>query len=181
VLFHAKQMGWDRESTGAFFGKVFGVTNIMALAVQLFLTGVIMRRLGVGVALLVLPVMAFLGSLGFLFVPFLYTASFLSVVDNSFNYSINQSAKEALYVPTAQAVKYRAKGFIDIFIQRAAKTIGVILNLTIPALIGNDISGVRYLSIATVTLLAVWIYLALAAGRGFNKLSERTEAVSSRG
>jgi AAA family ATP:ADP antiporter len=91
------------------------------------------------------------------------------VADNAFNYSINQSAKEALYVPTNQAVKYRAKGFIDIFVQRFAKTLGVGINLTVPSLVGTSLNGVRYLSFASLGLLGVWLCLAAYAGREFNR------------
>lgn len=180
VLAHAKAAGWDKVQIGAFFGKVFSVTNVLALVVQLFLTGLIMRRLGVGVALLVLPVMAFMGSLGYMIVPFIYTAAFLSVVDNSFNYSINQSAKEALYVPTEQRVKYRAKGFIDIFVKQSAKVVGVAFNLIVPGLIAGYGDGVRYLSLASIGLLCVWIYLAVNAGRGFTRLSQATVPATRR-
>ncbi|HEX4924545.1 MAG TPA: Npt1/Npt2 family nucleotide transporter, partial [Bdellovibrionales bacterium] len=182
VLDYAAAQKWADGDRIAFFGKVFGVTNLTALFVQLFLTGLIMRKLGVGVALLVLPVIAFMGSVGFMVVPFLYTAAFLSVADNGFNYSINQSAKEALYVPTEQKIKYRAKGFIDIFVQRAAKTVGVAFNLIVPPLIGPGSSGLRYLSLASLSMLSVWIFLALRAGRGFNRLTEApvSERKSSR-
>jgi len=43
--------------------------------------------------------------------------SFLDTADNGFSYSINQSAKEVLYVPTSSDEKYKAEAFIDMFIQ----------------------------------------------------------------
>lgn len=61
---------------------------------QLFLTSLVMRKLGVGAALLVLPVAPLVGTLGYLAVPTLLFAVILSVSDNSLSYSINQTAKE---------------------------------------------------------------------------------------
>ena len=49
----------------------------------------------------------------------------LNTADNGFSYSINQSAKEALYVPTTREEKYKAKAFIDMFVQRFAKALAV--------------------------------------------------------
>ena len=58
------------------------------------------------------------GSLAFLALPTLWLGSLLNTADNAFSYSINQSAKEALYVPTTEDEKYKAKAFIDMFVQR---------------------------------------------------------------
>ena len=95
------------------------------------LTSFVMTRFGIGVALLVLPFTVALGSSAFLLFPVLWVGSLLNTADNGFSYSINQSAKEALYVPTTQAEKYRAKAFIDMFVQRFAKAIAVAISLGI--------------------------------------------------
>ena len=62
----------------------------------------VMRRFGLGVALLILPFSILAASSGFLILPSLWIASALNTADNGFSYSINQSAKEALYVPTTK-------------------------------------------------------------------------------
>ena len=151
--------------TKAYFGSVYFVTNSVAVFVQLFLTSLVMRKFGVGIGLLILPVVAFCGSAAFFLFPVLMVGNALSVSDNGLNYSINQSSKEALYVPTAPEVKYRAKAFIDMFVMRSAKAVAVIINLAIfnavPA------GGIRWLSLVTLILLAVWISRARYAGRQF--------------
>ena len=55
-----------------------------------------------------------------------------NTADSGFSYGINQSAKEALCVPTSKDEKYKAKAFIDMFVQRLAKVlaIGVSLGIT---------------------------------------------------
>ena len=63
--------------------------------------------------------MLILGASGlFLLMPILWMGSLLNTADNGFSYSINQSAKESLYVPTSTEEKYKAKAFIDMFVQR---------------------------------------------------------------
>jgi AAA family ATP:ADP antiporter len=154
----------------AYFGIVGQVTSIISLVIQLFFTSYVMKRFGVGVALLFLPVAITFGSIGFLFSPILIFATIMSVSDNSLNYSINQSAKEALYTPTIRDVKYKAKAFIDMFVQRFAKVLAVILNLAVAAWVGLE--NVQWLTVATLLIMVIWIMLVLYAGREFNKKTE---------
>ncbi len=159
----------DGPEIGRHFALVFTITNWTSLLVQLFLTGFVMTRFGVGVALLVLPFTIALGSSAFLLFPALWVGSMLSTADNGFSYSINQSAKEALYVPTTQAEKYRAKAFIDMFVQRFAKAVAVLISLGITFAF-QDIASIRYLCILTLVLLVVWVVAARYAGRKFAEL-----------
>ena len=158
----------DGADIGRHFALVFSITNWVSLIVQLFLTSFIMTRFGMATALLVLPFTIALGSSAFLMFPALWVGSLLSTADNGFSYSINQSAKEALYVPTTQAEKYRAKAFIDMFVQRFAKAIAVVISLGITFMF-KDISSLRYLGLLTLVLVAIWIVAARYAGRQFNE------------
>lgn len=160
----------------AYFGIVGQVTSILSLIIQLFFTSYVMKRLGVGVALLFLPIAITFGSIGFLFAPILIFATIMSVSDNSLNYSINQSAKEALYTPTNRDVKYKAKAFIDMFVQRFAKVLAVILNLVVAAWIGLE--NVQWLTIATLTIMVFWIMLVLYAGREFRKKTKNESSAA---
>ena len=158
------------DQIGTHFSRVFAITNWFGLIVQLFLASFVMTRFGIGVGLLVLPVAALLGSAAFLAVPALMVGSALNTLDNGFNYSINQSSKEVLYTAASRTEKYAAKAFIDMFIQRFAKALAVLLSLGITAYF-DDFSSVRWLSIATVALLLAWVVVARFAGREFQRLA----------
>jgi len=149
---------------------VYMATNAVSTAVQILVTGVAMSRLGVDRALLALPIAVLAASAGFLALPVLWAGSFLSVADNGLNYSINQSAREALYVPTSRAEKYRAKAFIDVFVQRFAKAIAVLLGLLLSGAF-TEFDDVRWLSLATIALVGLWIAAARFAGRRFGELT----------
>jgi len=164
------------DAIGAHFATVYAIPNWVALFVQLFLTSFIMTRFGVGAALLVLPAAALCGPVGFLAVPALWVGSALNTTDNGFRYSINQSAKEVLYVPTTRLEKYQAKAFIDMFVQRFAKAVAVGLNLEITTLVAG-FAGVRWLSLLTVLILVAWLQVARYAGREFKRLSEEQEEI----
>jgi AAA family ATP:ADP antiporter len=152
----------------AHFSLVYAITNVSAMVVQLVFTSFVMTRFGVGIALLVLPIAAFGGSAAFFTVPILWTGSLLNTADNAFSYSINQSAKEALYVPTTREEKYKAKAFIDMFVQRFAKAVAVGITLLLTAFF-SSFGTIRWLSLVVAAILVVWILAARYAGRKFDE------------
>ena len=156
---------------GKQFSVVFAITNTVALLVQLLLTGFVMSRLGVGVALLVLPVAILAASAGFAALPILWMGSLLNTADNGFSYSINQSAKESLYVPTTKDEKYKAKAFIDMFVQRFAKAVAVVVSLGITTVF-VEFGSIRWLSAVIIPLIVVWVFAAIYAGRRFREATE---------
>jgi AAA family ATP:ADP antiporter len=129
-----------------------------------------MTYFGVGTALLVLPAAAMTGSGAFLIYPSLWTGSALNTADNAFSYSINQSAKEVLYVPTTRDEKYKAKAFIDMFVVRTAKAVAVLVGLGM-GVVFKDFDSIRWISVITLTLLVAWAAAALYAGRKFRELT----------
>ena len=159
----------DGPAIGAQFADTFNLTNKVAFFVQLLLTSFVMTRFGVGVALLFLPVAALIGSTAFLIAPVLLVGSALNTADGGFSYSINQSAKEVLYVPTSRDEKYKAKAFIDMFVQRFAKAVAVGVSLVITTYF-SGFESIRWLSIVTVLILVVWIMAVRYAGRKFKEL-----------
>ena len=167
-------LGSDKDKLVAHLSRVFPFTNIIAMGVQLFLTSFIMTRFGIGTALLFLPIALLLGSLGFMAAPVLLIGSLLNTADNGFSYSINQSAKEILYVPTTKDEKYKAKAFIDIFVQRFAKALAVGLNLIISTAFAtsHNLSGIRWLSVVTGMTLVIWILAVRYAGCVFRSMEK---------
>jgi ATP:ADP antiporter, AAA family len=160
----------DGDAIAQHLSRVFALTNVTSMLVQLFLTSTVMQRWGVGTALLVLPATSGIASLAFLATPSLWTGSALNTADNAFSYSINQSAREALYVPTSEDEKYKAKAFIDMFVQRAAKALGVVLSLAMGTWFA-DLSSARWLALLTLALTVVWVLAARRAGRRFAEAS----------
>jgi AAA family ATP:ADP antiporter len=165
----------DGEAIGVHFSRVYAITNSVSLLVQLFLTSLVMTRLGVGAALLVLPLAVLGSSTSFLLLPTLWTGSLLSIADNSLAYSIHQSSKESLYVPTSPAEKYQAKAFIDMWVQRFAKAVAVVASLGI-TLVFSHFGTVRWLSLLTLALLLLWIPAVRYAGKRFERYEEEPHA-----
>jgi len=160
----------DGPAIDGHFASVFAVTNATALGVQLLVTPLVLTRLGVGAGLLVLPAAALLAEGAFAAAPTLAAASSLSVVDNGLNYSIQQSSREALYVPASRAEKYQAKAVIDMVVQRAAKVVAIAVSLA-ATLAAGSVDGLRWLALPVAAVLVVWIACAVFAGRRFRALA----------
>ena len=101
---------------------------------------------------------------GFLFEPTLLMGSLLIIADNGLNYSINQTSREMLFVPTSSDAQYKARAFTNMFVQRLAKGAATLLSAAFILI------GVRWLSPVTVAITAFWIWIAVTAGRRFREL-----------
>lgn len=152
-----------------YFGLIGQAQGLLALIIQVFVTGWIIKRWGIGIALLVLPFATMFGSVGFLVLPTLASVMFLSVSDNALNYSVNQSAKETLYVPTKSDERIAAKSVIDLFVQRFAKVLAVLLNLILVTQV--SLENVRWLSILAIALMIIGVFVARSTSRKFEYLS----------
>ncbi len=160
----------DPGSYKTYFASVYAFSNFVALLVQVFLTGWVIRRWGIAVALCVLPISVLLGSLGYLFFPILIFGSLLNTFDYGFAYSIQQTAKELLYVPISRQEKYEAKAFIDIFWLRLGKGIAVLLVYFVSLEFTGE--SVRWLSLLLVVVMLAWIGLGILAGRYHKRLED---------
>ncbi len=151
------------EATSAFYANVGVITNTVSVITQFFLVSFIMRRFGITTALLVLPAAMMISSGVYFAIPVLWAGSLLTVSDNAFNYSINQTSRETLYVPTDADVKYKARAFGNMFVQRFGKGIAILMALGLATL------PIRFLSFLAIAVIAIWVGFAWYAGRRFDE------------
>ncbi|MCJ7581376.1 MAG: MFS transporter [Candidatus Aminicenantes bacterium] len=161
----------DGPAIGVQFANIYLISTCVAMFVQLFLTSFIMTRFGVKTALIVLPVAMIFGSLTFLVLPILWIGSFLNTSDSGFAYSINQSARETLYTITSKEEKYKAKAFIDMFVQRFAKALAVGVSLAVTSIF-VAFSALRWLSLFNIAVIILWLFAVRYAGNKFKDVTE---------
>src|SRR5262249_34981432 len=136
---------------------------------QLLFTSFVLANLGMRTALLITPIAILVASAGFLALPTVMFGSALSASDHSLNYTINQSAREALYTPVSRREKYTAQAFIDMFVQRFGKAAAVGVNVVMTFAF-TSFNGVRYLSLVVMALAGMWIGAAAYVGKRFHQL-----------
>ena len=156
----AKDFYIEKDAVAAFLASFRAYTGVAALLAQLFLTSRILKRFGVGAALLVLPALLMAGSAGLLLSGSIVAVTLLKGSDKVFRYSVDTSALQLLYLPIPSTIKLEAKSFIDTVIWR----------------LGDGLAGLTVLFFATVmhftpkqiswpniVLLGVWMAVAVFA------------------
>ena len=161
--------------TQAYIANASFYANLLAVIVQLFLVSFIMRRFGLKTALLILPIALIASSTAFFMVPTLIVAMSLYISDNGFNYSIQQTARESLYVVTTPEEKYKSRAFTNMFVQRLAKGLGIFILMGL-AYFGLKGASTRYLSIITIVVMIILVVLSIYAGRQFAKKEKEEPA-----
>jgi len=146
----------DKDLRTSALGVIYAISSGAPFLIQLLITPQILKRFGPAAALMLLPIGLVIGSAGLLIVPSLLMAAILKISDGSFRYSINQSAKEYLYMPVARAARYKLKPFIDMFVYRSAQAASAIIVLVLTRLLHLKTSAV---GISAVLLIGVWFYL----------------------
>ena len=108
----------DRATRAALFARIDVWVNLMTVVLQLFVTGRIMSRLGVGLALVLIPALSAVGFLALGFSPTLGVLIVFQVTRRAGNYAIMRPARETLFTVLSVAEKYKAKSFLDTFVYR---------------------------------------------------------------
>jgi ATP:ADP antiporter, AAA family len=103
---------------GQFYGDFFSWVNLLGFLFQLLLVSRIFKYIGVRGALFILPCIALGGYACLLVLPSLGIVRVVKMLENSTDYSIQNTARHALFLPTSREAKYKAKAAIDTFFWR---------------------------------------------------------------
>ncbi len=156
----AQQALVTKDAMAAFFGTFNGWVGVLCVATQLLFTASVLRRLGLGPVLFLLPVVLFSGSTWLLGFATLAAAVLLKGADKVMRYSIDRPAMELLYLPLPPALKLPAKSFIDTVAWRAGDGLA---GLAVMALATFGGLAPKYLSLVTLPAIGVWLLLASRA------------------
>jgi AAA family ATP:ADP antiporter len=151
----------DRAVRTAFFAKIDLAVNGLAILTQGFLTGRIIKWLGVAVTLTVLPVICVIGFLGLGFWPILVVLIGFQVLRRASNYAVARPTREVLYTVVTREDKYKAKNFIDTFVYRGGDQIGA-WSYAGMGLLGLSMSGIAFVA---APLCVVWLMIGYWLGR----------------
>jgi ATP/ADP translocase/HEAT repeat protein/CRP-like cAMP-binding protein len=159
--------GRDQEDAiAAFLAGVRFWVSAAGFLIQIFLTSRIHRLLGVGFALLILPVNIGIMAGVILANHALWAPALGRIVDQSFRYTIDKTTREILFLPLPLDVKLQAKPFVDVTVDRMAKGIGALLLLVLIQSWGFNLAW-QQLSYVSFALVAVWFVMAVYAKRSY--------------
>ncbi len=155
----ASTPGFDAQAyIGAFSGDYQFWVNVAALLLQAFVASRLVKYRGLAGVLLALPLIALGGyaiiaaGAGFSVVRWIKTA------ENATDYSIMNTARQLLWLPTSREEKYKAKQAIDTFFVRAGDVVSALV-----VYVGASILHLRVeqFARANVALTLVWIGVAM--------------------
>jgi ATP:ADP antiporter, AAA family len=107
-----------QQFLGGMYGTLFSYVNLLGFLLQLLVVSRVLKYFGTGRALLIHPIVALTGYLAMLVSPSVQTMAWLKVFDNSIDYSLGNTARQALWLPTSREAKYKAKQAVDSFFMR---------------------------------------------------------------
>jgi AAA family ATP:ADP antiporter len=165
----------DRAARTAFFAWVDLSVNALTIGIQIFLTGRLLKWLGVGMTLALLPVISLIGFLWMGITPVLSLLVVFQTLRRAGNYAVSRPAREVLFTVLRREDKYKAKSFMDTFVYRAGDQIGA---WSYPVLkwFGLGLTGISFVA---APLAAIWCVLSLWLGRkqrAFANAKERADA-----
>jgi hypothetical protein len=131
------------------------------------MTSNLVKRFGIRLPLMIYPAILLLFCLGFFVLAGIVLAILIKGSDKSLSYSVNQSARELLYIPVAPEKKYKAKAFIDMFLNRFSKTAGAMILLVIFHLTDPKNPNIKVVSVVSACFIFAWIFLNLKVSKEY--------------
>ena len=151
---------------GETYGSYFGYINLTGFLLQAFVVSRVFKFVGVGRALFVHPIVALSSYLLMLRAPSLEAIRLLKIADNSINYSLGNTAMQALWLPTSRETKYKAKQAVDSFCMRAGDVVsaGVVYAGELTALPAGGFAAVNVVFASGWLLVVTALRDRLSAG-----------------
>jgi ATP:ADP antiporter, AAA family len=161
----------EREYIASFYSGFLTIQNAAGLLIQLFLVSRILKHVGVRVALLILPLIALGGYTLLAFSALLPLIRVVKIAENSTDYSLNNTVRNVLFLPTTREEKYKAKQVTDAFAQRAGDVLHSVLIFVATGVLALT---TRDLALVNLVLVVVWLVIAVLIGRRYVQLAAAT-------
>jgi ATP:ADP antiporter, AAA family len=161
--------GAAKEMIASGFNQFYFFVNLAGVVLQTFVVSRLVRWLGMR-AFFILPIIALGDATAIALLPMLFVARIGKTAENSFDYSLNNTLRNMLWLPTTREMKYKAKQAVDTFFVRIGDVFSGLLVFVAADQLGR---GVRTFAITNLVLVALWLVLAAAIVREFNRLTER--------
>jgi AAA family ATP:ADP antiporter len=151
--------------------------QVLTVITQAFFTGRIIRWIGLGAALALMPALSALGFATLGAAPLMTTLVVFTVLRRGSNFALTNPAMEALFTVVSREDKYKAKSFIETFVYRGGDQLGAWTYAGLSAA-GLGLTGISY---AAVPMCAAWLALGVWLGRRQGQLAGAQTEIAVRG
>jgi len=153
---------------GSFYGSYFLWVNILAVALQILVAPRLVKRFGLAGVLFALPFIA-LGAYGFVAVgATIAIVRWAKTAENGTDYSVMNTAKQLMWLPTSREEKYKAKQAVDSFFVRLGDMTAAFVVFAGTSWLALEARGFAIVNVAFVIL---WLALAVVVVRENRRLS----------
>ncbi len=152
---------------GEFYGDYLSKINLLGFLFQTFLVSRLFKWIGVRGALFILPCIALGGYSILAVLPLVGIVKVAKILENSTDYSINNTVRHALYLPTAREAKYKAKAATDTFFVRSGDLMqaGVVY-------VGTSLGfSIANFAVVNIVLVVAWLGFAVLIYREHKRLT----------
>ncbi|WP_202842922.1 NTP/NDP exchange transporter [Luteimonas saliphila] len=166
----------ELDARTGLLGNIDMWTQVAVLVLQLTLTGQIIRRFGLAVALAALPLATALGFIGLAIYGSFAMLIALEAMNKAVQRGLTRPAREALFTVISREDKYKAKAFIDTFVYRAGDVVGA----QTEGLLGRIGLALGGLVTVVVPLALFWAMLGLWLGRAQQRRADAARTLPPR-
>ncbi|MDP6580553.1 MAG: Npt1/Npt2 family nucleotide transporter [Vicinamibacterales bacterium] len=163
-----RTLSGNADDLTRFFGLFNLTLGVVAFLLQ-FATGPTLRRFGVGLGILCLPLAIGAGSVLILLYPTLASVLVTKGLDRSLRFSLDKASYELLYVPIDARVRSTVKATIDVIVSRSADladaiVLGLVTRGFLAAGAGFELRGTAAINLVVI---GAWLMVAAALRRGY--------------
>ena len=171
VYFEQKNLlvDFSRAERTQILGSIDWLVNVVTFGMAFFVTGRIVSRVGMPLALALMPVLVCAGLLILAFAPVLTVLLALQVFRRGGNYGLTRPAREMLYTKVTREERFKAKPVIDIVVYRGGDAVSGTLFAFLTDGVGLGIAAVAIVGSA---IAATWAAVGVWLGRQFDKTKE---------
>ncbi len=163
----------EEQFIRAFKADYFAWVNICGAVMQLFIVSRVIKYIGVRGALFVMPLVSLGGYTTMAIGPILSLIFVAKIAENTLDYSLQNTTRQALFLPTSREAKYKAKAAIDTFIVRAGDVMSTAL-----VWVGSHLAfKTGHFALANVILVIGWLGIAAFLGKEYQRRAAETAPV----
>ena len=149
------------------YGAFFGWVNLAGLVIQAFLVSRFSKYLGIRGSLFVGPLVSLVTYGVTAFQPMLNTVRVMKIGENANDYSLNNTVRQSLFLPTSREVKYNAKAAIDTFFARIGDSLQAVV-----VFVGTHLAfGIPAFAVVNVVIVGAWLAVVGGIAREHKKLT----------
>ncbi len=167
VYFEQKNLlaDYDRETRTQILGSIDWVVNVLTFGIAFFATSRIVRKIGMGYTLAMMPLLMCAGILILAFAPIIVVLLALQVARRAGNYAITKPAREMLFTEVDKETRFKAKPVIDVVVYRGGDTVTAWFFTGLTEGLGLGFAAV---GIIGAGIAAIWAGVGIYLGRMYN-------------